>query len=208
MWFWVKHLSAAIVLLILAFVVLFSPDLFKSSPPEKPVRASQTAAQTFTNFYEQIRYSLDGSKDVSKEFIIELADTSDELTETLAARTNTVPELSANWTGSSIQRKFQQGSKIRDQMTGFADSEGIELLWTLPKDYVVKHYFHSEGDYLNTLRDIATAIAPDFQTPILVFLCPKERAAVITDKNNPFLDSNCTHLNAEAPARSPAPSPN
>lgn len=208
MWFWVKHLSAAIVLLILAFVVLFSPDLFKSSSPAKPVKASQTAAQTFTNFYEQIRYSLDGSKDVSKEFIIELADTSDELTETLAARTNTVPELSANWTGSSIQRKFQQGSKIRDQMTGFADSEGIELLWTLPKDYVVKHYFHSEGDYLNTLRDIATAIAPDFQTPILVFLCPKERAAVITDKNNPFLDSNCTHLNAEAPARSPAPSPN
>jgi len=209
MWFWVKHLSAAVVLLIIAFVVLFSPDLLQSSSTTTtPAKRSQTAAQTFTNFYEQIRYSLDGSKDVSKEFIVELADTSDKLTETLAARTNTVPELSANWTGNSIQRKFQQGSKIRDQMADFADSEGIELLWTLPKDYVVKHYFHSEGDYLNTLRDIATAIAPDFQTPILVFLCPKERAAVITDKNSPFLESNCTHLNAEAPARFPAPTPN
>ncbi|WP_164852429.1 TcpQ domain-containing protein [Rheinheimera riviphila] len=208
MWFWVKHLSAAVVLLIIAFVVLFSPDLFQSSPSKAPVKVSQTAAQTFTNFYEQIRYSLDGSKDVAKEFIVELPDTSDKLTQTLASRTNTVPELGPNWTGNSTQRKFQPGSKIREQMTGFAGSEGIELIWTLPKDYVVKHYFHSEGDYLATLRDIATAIAPDFQTPILVFLCPKERAAVITDKHNPFLDSNCTHLNAEAPARSPAPRPN
>lgn len=208
MWFWVKHLSAAVVLLVLAFVVLFNPDLFKSSTTAAPTKVSQTAAQTFTNFYEQIRYSLDGSRDVSKEFIVELPDTSDKLTQTLAARTDTVPALAPNWTGNSTQRKFQAGSKIRDQMSGFADSEGVELIWTLPRDYVVKHYFHSEGDYLNTLRDIATAIAPDFQTPILVFLCPKERAAVITDKNNPFLETNCTHLNPEPPARSQAPSPN
>lgn len=207
MWFWVKHLSAAVVLLIIAFVVLFSPDLFKSSTTAT-TKVSRTAAQTFTNFYEQIRYSLDSTKDLDKKFIIELPDTSDKLTQTLAARTNTVPELGPKWTGNSTQRKFQAGSKIRDQMTGFADSEGIELIWTLPRDYVVKHYFHSNGDYLATLRDIATAIAPDFQTPVLVFLCPKERAAVITDKNNPFLEANCTQLNAEAPARTPAPTPN
>ena len=207
MWFWVKHLSAAAVLLIIAFVVLFNPDLFKSSTTAT-TKVSRTAAQTFTNFYEQIRYSLDSTKDVDKKFIIELPDTSDKLTQTLASRTNTVPALGPNWTGNSSQRKFQAGSKIRDQMTGFAESEGIELIWTLPRDYVVKHYFHSEGDYVAALRDIAAAIAPDFQTPVLVFLCHKERAAVITDKNNPFLDSNCTHLNAEQPARNPAPLPN
>jgi hypothetical protein len=138
---------------------------------------------------------------MSKEYIIKLPDTSDKLTETLSGRTNTVPPLTEKWSGNSVQRKFAAGSKVRDQMSSFADAEGIELIWTLPRDYVVKHYFHSEGDYLDALRDIATAIAPDFQTPVLVFLCPKERAAVITDKNNPFLDNNCTQLNAELPVR-------
>jgi uncharacterized protein YukE len=207
MWFWVKHLTAAVILLILAGVVLFYPDLFKSTT-EKTTVLSRNAAQNFTNFYEQIRYSLDATKDRSKEYIINLPDTSDQLTDTLSARTNTVPPLAAKWTGNSVQRKFSAGSKIRDEMSGFADTEGIELIWTLPRDYVVKHYFHSEGDYVAALRDIAAAIAPDFQSPVLVFLCHKERAAVITDKNNPFLDSNCTHLNAEEPARNPAPSPN
>lgn len=207
MWFWVKHLTAAVLLLILAGVVLFYPDLFKSTT-EKTTVLSRNAAQNFTNFYEQIRYSLDATKDRSKEFIINLPDTSDQLTDTLSARTNTVPPLAAKWTGTSVQRKFSAGSKIRDEMSGFADAEGIELIWTLPRDYVVKHYFHSEGDYLAALRDIAAAIAPDFQTPVLVFLCHKERAAVITDKNNPFLESHCTHLNAEEPARPLTPSPN
>lgn len=207
MWFWVKHLTAAVILLVVAGVVLLYPDLFKSSSQTTAV-ISKNAAQNFTNFYEQIRYSLDATKDLSKEYIIKLPDTSDQLTDTLSARTNTVPPLAEQWTGNSVQRKFSAGSKIRDEMTGFADAEGIELIWTLPRDYVVKHYFHSEGDYLNALRDIAAAIAPDFQTPVLVFLCPKERAAVITDKNNPFLEGNCTHLNAEAPRLSPAPLPN
>jgi len=207
MWFWVKHLTAAVILLIVAAVVLFTPDLFKSSTETTTV-LTRSAAQNFTNFYEQIRYSLDATKDLSKEFVIKLPDTSDQLTETLSARTNTVPPLAEKWTGNTVQRKFSAGSKIRDEMTGFADAEGIELIWTLPRDYVVKHYFHSEGNYLAALRDIASAIAPDFQTPVLVFLCPKERAAVITDKQNPFLESHCTHLNAEAPARPQAPSPN
>jgi uncharacterized protein YukE len=207
MWFWVKHLTAAVILLIVAMVVLFHPDLFKSSTETTTV-ISRNAAQNFTNFYEQIRYSLDATKDLSKEYIIKLPDTSDQLTETLSARTNTVPPLADKWAGKSVKRKFSAGSKIRDEMTNFADAESIELIWTLPRDYVVKHYFHTEGNYLNALRDIAAAIAPDFQTPVLVFLCPKERAAVITDKNNPFLDTNCTQLNAEEPARLPAPSPN
>ena len=55
MWFWVKHLTAAVLLLVIAGVVLFSPDLFKSST-QTTVVMSKSAAQNFTNFYEQIPY--------------------------------------------------------------------------------------------------------------------------------------------------------
>ena len=204
MWFWLKHLTAAAILLIAAFVLLFNPNILTSPPAAtKPIASSASvpgsAAEGFTNFYQMLRYSLDASRDRAKEFIIELPDTSDQLSSTLTARTNTVPALDPKWTGKSQQRKFEAGSKLRDQMAAYASTEGIELFWTLPRDYVVKHYFQSDSNYLTTLKNIASAIAPDFQTPVLVFFCPKERAAVVTDKCNPFLDTECTQLNLEPP---------
>ncbi len=211
MWFWIKHLTAAVVLLGLAFVLLFKPELIHFNPdaavdPKKPAKTS--AAKEFTNFYEQLRYSLDATADSSKEYVIKLKDTSDSLTSTLASRTNTVPALDGNWQGSATNRQFTTGSKIRDQMAGFANDEGIELIWTLPKDYVVKHYFESGGDYLSSLKDIVSAISPDFETPLLAYFCPKERAAVVTDKPNPFLQDNCRLINGEKQQLRALPSAN
>ena len=211
MWFWVKHLTAAVVLLGLAFVLLFKPELINFNPEpaadaKKPVKTS--ASKEFTNFYEQLRYSLDATVDSSKEYVIKLQDTSDSLTSTLVSRTNTVPALDGNWQGSETNRQFTTGSKIRDQMAGFASAEGIELIWTLPKDYVVKHYFESGGDYLSSLKDIVTAISPDFETPLLAYFCPKERAAVVTDKPNPFLQENCRLINGEKQQLRALPSAN
>jgi hypothetical protein len=196
MWFWVKHLAAAIILIMLAAILLLFPEKFQTVTPQIVV-TSKNAAVQFTDFYEQIRFSLDSTGNISDEFIVKLKDTSSELEDTLLDRTNTVPPLEPNWRGKALQRRFQPGSKIRDEMTAYADTEGVELLWTLPRDYIVKHYFHTEGDYLTTLKEIATAIAPDFESPILVYFCPNERAAVITDKTNAFVQSSCQRLNPE-----------
>jgi hypothetical protein len=196
MWFWIKHLAAAAILIVLAAVLLLFPEKFQTVTPQIAA-SSKTAAAEFTDFYEQIRFSLDATGNISEEFIVKLKDTSSELEQTLNARTDTVPPLETNWRGQKVQRRFQPGSKVRDEMTSYADSEGVELLWTLPRDYIVKHYFHTEGDYLSTLKEIATAIAPDFEKPILVYFCPNERAAVITDRSNEFMLSNCQRLNPE-----------
>jgi hypothetical protein len=211
MWFWIKHLSAALVLLGLAFVLLVKPELINFNPDaaaeqKKPTKSS--AAKEFTNFYEQLRYSLDATADSSKEYVIKLKDTSDKLTSTLVSRTNTVPPLAGNWQGSVTNRQFTTGSKVRDQMAGFANDEGIELIWTLPRDYVVKHYFESGGDYLSSLNDIVSAIAPDFETPVLAYFCPRERAAIVTDKPNQFLEENCRLINGEKQKLRALPSAN
>lgn len=201
MGFWFKHITALVILFALAGVLLFYPDLLQ--PKTEPVKfeAKKAAAMQFTNFYEQLRYSLDTSVDKSKEFIIKLTDTSDQLTTTLENRTNTVPEMPVNWSGTVTNRKFEPGSKVREHMIDFAKQEDMELIWTLPRDYVVKHYFQSEGHYLKTLKDIAKAISPDFESPVRAYFCPKQRAAVLTDKPNMFVEQNCQHLNAEEAKR-------
>jgi hypothetical protein len=196
MWFWVKHLAAAVILIALAAIILLFPEKFQTVTPQIAASSKHAAAE-FTDFYEQIRFSLDATGNISEEFIVKLKDTSNALEKTLQDRTDTVPPLASNWRGQKVQRRFQPGSKVRDEMTAYADSEGVELLWTLPRDYIVKHYFHTEGDYLSTLKEIATAIAPDFEKPILVYFCPNERAAVITDRSNDFMQTNCLRLNPE-----------
>ncbi len=187
MGFWFKHIVALVFLLGLAAVLLFYPDLLLPKSEPAKVQIKTAAAMEFTNFYEQLRYSLDTSVDKSKEFIVKLTDTSDQLTTTMESRTNTVREMPEN----------RRGSKVREHMIDVARQEDMELYWTLPRDYIVKHYFQSEGDYLKTLKDIAKAIAPDFENPVRAYFCPKQRAAVLTDKPNLFLEQNCQHLNAE-----------
>ena len=128
MWFWIKHLMAAVVLLGLAFVLLFKPELINFNPdaavdPKKTAKTS--AAKEFTNFYEQLRYSLDATVDSSKEYVIKLKDTSDSLTSTLASRTNTVPALDGNWQGSETNRQFTTGSKKSDHMARFSSPHSI-----------------------------------------------------------------------------------
>lgn len=199
--FWIKHLLIVVILLALGVVLLLFPDLFLSKSEPSKERIKQSAALEFTNFYEQLRYSLDASVDKSKEFLIDLIDSSDTLTSSLENRTNTVPPMPDNWHGVKRNRKFEQGTRLRDHMIAFAKEEEMELYWTLPRDYVVKHYFQSEGNYLETLKDIATAIGPDFDTPVLAYFCPKQRAAVLTNKANEFVLQNCRHLNAEPAVR-------
>lgn len=205
MGFWIKHIVAAVALIILAFVILVHPEwigLVTSSSNGTPAATQSSiprssAAQKFTTFYEQLRYSLDSAGERSKEFIVELPDTSSNLQQQLTQRSNSVNALPENWKTEPTTRKFSEGSKVREQMMAYAKAEGIDLYWTLPRDYIVKHYFESNEDYLNTLRDVVGAISSDFENPVGVYFCPKERAAVVTDKLNEHLLHNCRQLNAE-----------
>lgn len=209
MGFWFKHIVAMLVLLLLAALLLFNPEWMKPSPElQKAPIARKTASLEFTNFYEQLRYSLDTTADRAKEYVINLTDTSASLTQILESRTNTVVPMSPNWQGAVMNRKFVPDSQLRDQMAEFAKAEGLELMWTLPRDYVIKHHFQDEASYLSTLTDVSAAIAPDFEFPLLVYFCPAQRAAVVTDKQNQFLEQNCRHLNPEPVKKRQIPAAN
>lgn len=202
--FWVKHAIAAVILLVLALLILLKPDLIGlqgvDSPAAEDPKATanaprSVAAQKFTSFYEQLRYALETSNEDNKKNVIDLPDTSKDLQSTLEQRAKDVPPLEKNWKSKVVNRKFSEGSKVREQMMAYAQQEGIELIWTLPKDYVVKHYFESEKDYLNTLKEVISAISTDFEKPVGVYFCPRERAAVVTDRLTEHLLKNCRQLN-------------
>ncbi|HEX5791967.1 MAG TPA: TcpQ domain-containing protein [Rheinheimera sp.] len=185
MWFWIRNLSLLVILGALAYAIFTKPDFL--------IRKDSTnvAAEGFSEFYSKIRGSIaDGAKELS-QFKLPLPDTSDRLTKQLQQRANVVVPGEPNWRGQVTNRRFREGDTVKTKLTEYAQTEGMALFWTLPRDYVVKQYFQTETTLIETIHEIAVAIAPDFHSPVMAYYCPRERAAVITDKANDHLQKNC-----------------
>ncbi|HSG52987.1 MAG TPA: TcpQ domain-containing protein [Rheinheimera sp.] len=185
MWFWVRNITLLVVLGGLAYAILTKPDFLIRKD------SANVAAEGFSEFYGKIRGSIaDGARELS-EFKLSLPDTSDRLTQQLMQRSKVVVPGDKNWRGLVTDRRFREGDTVKTKLTEFARAENTELFWTLPRDYVVKQYFQTDTTLIETIYEIAVAIAPDFSSPVLAYYCPRERAAVITDKENNYLRQNC-----------------
>lgn len=185
MWFWIRNIILLLLLGGFAYLLLTKPDLILRTD-----KVNQ-AADGFSEFYGKIRGSIaDGARELSK-FKLTLPDTSDQLTQQLQQRALVVVPGQDDWRGKVMDRRFREGDTVKTKLTEFARAEGLELFWTLPRDYVIKQYFQIDSSLIDTVHQIAQAIAPDFHSPVLSFYCPKERAAVITDKTNDHLTQHC-----------------
>ena len=193
MWFWIRNITLLVLLGGLAYAILTKTDfIFRKD-------SANVAAEGFSEFYSKIRGSIaDGARELS-EFKLSLPDTSDRLTQQLMQRSKVVVPGDKNWRGLVTDRRFREGDTIKTKLTEFARAENTELFWTLPRDYVVKQYFQTDTTLIETIYEIAVAIAPDFRSPVLAFYCPRERAAVITDKENDYLKQNC--MPADTPVK-------
>ena len=193
MWFWVRNITLLVVLGGLAYAILTKPDFLIRKD------SANVAAEGFSEFYGKIRGSIaDGARELS-EFKLSLPDTSDRLTQQLMQRSKVVVPGDKNWRGLVTNRRFREGDTVKTKLTEFARAENTELFWTLPRDYVVKQYFQTDTTLIETIYEIAVAIAPDFSSPVLAYYCPRERAAVITDKQNDYLRQNC--MPADTPVK-------
>ncbi|MCH8536725.1 MAG: toxin co-regulated pilus biosynthesis Q family protein [Alkalimonas sp.] len=187
MWFWVRSLIIVVVLGSIVYLLLIRPEFF-SIDREKGNRA----AEGLSSFYERIRGTV---ADIELgDFVIRLPDTSSRLTQQLEQRALQVNPVSDNWQGQNTDRRFREGDTVKTKLTEYANAEGMELYWTLPRDYVVKQYFQTNGPLLDTVTEITAAIEPDFPNPLLSYLCHNERALVITDRPNTYVREHCQRL--------------
>lgn len=195
MWFWIKHLLLAALLLILAAIVMFKPELLYFKP-EKLSERSSDAVKGFTDFYSNIRSSFADKDDGSADFVIELTEDHSNLIPLLRDRANRMVALPENWKGNKTDRRFRVGDTLKTVLTIQGRKEGVELFWVLSKDYKVKHYFQTDFTYISAIQEASQAISSDFEEPIQAYFCNVSRAVVLTDKIIPFLQQNCININA------------
>lgn len=197
MWFWVRNIILLLILSSIGYVLLARPDLIKVS------NRTNQAAEGFSNFYSSIRSSISDSANKLSKFKLTLPDTSADLTSQLQQRVITVIPLETNWRGQITDRRFREGETVKTVLDRYATEQNIQLYWTLPRDYVVKNYFQTNSSLIGAIYDISRAIAPDFSSPVLAYFCPQERAAIITDKANTYVQQRCVLMQPDTATQKP-----
>ncbi|CAM3743640.1 Toxin co-regulated pilus biosynthesis protein Q C-terminal domain-containing protein [Rheinheimera salexigens] len=185
MWFWIRNIILLLILGSVGYVLLARPDILVLS------NRTNKAAEGLSNFYSSIRSSISDSAGKISDFRLVLPDTSEDLTDKLQQRTAIVTPLEVIWRGQVSDRRFREGETLKNRLTDYAQQQGIQLYWTLPRDYIVKHYFQTDTSLIGTVYEISQAIAPDFASPVLAYFCPQQRAAIITDKANSYIQQHC-----------------
>ncbi len=217
MWFWIKNLLLAVILITVAIILItdqgssvllqFAKD---SQPaPQKTVVKTKTsvtpeqsdgafasttteAGKGLSSFYGKIKEDLLGNgKTIGDGFVLKVDRPTQSVDEQLQNRALMVNPGSPNWQGETEDRHFRTGETIREILSNYAEKEGIVLIWRLERDYIIKHYFQVESNFVGALGSVAKALDSDFERDVFAYYCPRERAAIITYDTSSYLTNNC-----------------
>lgn len=194
--FWLRHILLALVVLIVGGAVIWLQQRNESAPKpeESQVRKPD---QGLTEFYEEYRLSskTPHQEEVS-DFVMELNDKEVPLGRRLESMESRSKPVSGRWVGEHKYRSFKAGSTLREVITQYAQREGMQVIWELDQDFVVKNHFQMDDTIVGSLHTLAKAIDGNFEGEVRSFFCPKQRSLVITDKPVEYLFKYCTETSS------------
>ncbi|GAW96905.1 MULTISPECIES: TcpQ domain-containing protein [Colwellia] len=162
--------------------------------------STNAAALGLSKFYANLYGDMDGKGPKIRNNIVYLPEPKGDLTKLLQAREKLVRPYKKNWQGSIKSRPFRRGETLNRKLAEYSDKDGIDLIWWLNRDYVVKDPFRIEKNILTTTFQVAKAIEGHFESGLSVFFCHRQRAIVVIESApQPFLDEECILLASEKP---------
>ena len=176
------------------------PQQAKSSAADYQQGRTSTnaAAIGLSKYYANLRGDMDGKGPKIRNYIVYLPEPKGDLTKLLQAREMMVRPYKKNWQGSIESRPFRRGETLNQKLAEYSDKDGIDLIWWLNRDYVVKDPFRIEKNILKTSFQVAKAIEGHFESGLSIFFCNRQRAIVIIESApQPFLDEECILLASE-----------
>lgn len=194
--FWAKHLGVAVAVLIVAGIVVYfyRGSLTESSPEASSQEKSISSG--LSEFYREYRMtSTEVVEDEASDFVIELNDSDESLDNQLADMSSNLKPASRRWVGEHKYRSFKAGNTLREAITRFAQQEGMQVIWDLDQDFVIKSQFQMNNTIVGSLADIAKAVNANFENEVGTYVCPRQRSLVVTEEETPFLKKNCSEVN-------------
>jgi hypothetical protein len=158
------------------------------------------AAVGLSKFYANLHGDMNDKGPKIRNNIVYLPDPKGDIEKLLLARERVVRPYKENWRGTVESRPFRRGETLNQKLSEYSEKDGVELIWWLNRDYVVKDPFRIEKNILKTSFQIAKAIEGHFESGLSIFFCNRQRAIVVIESApHPFLDEECTPLKSDNP---------
>ena len=161
-------------------------------------KTENAAALGLSKFYANLHGDMQGTGPKIRNNIVYLPEPKGNLEELLQAREMVVRPYRKNWQGTIQSRPFRKGQTLNQKLAEYSEKDGLELIWWLNRDYVIKDPFRIEKDILTTTYQVAKAIEGHFPSGLSIFFCNRQRAIVVIETApNSFLDEECILLKSK-----------
>jgi hypothetical protein len=193
--FWAKQIAIAVVLVIAAGVLIYILQTHEESPTPASQKEEKSVSKGLSEFYRDFRMSsTDPLEDEQGDFVLDIAGVDPDLDSKLAKMSSQTRPVEKNWTGEHKYRTFAEGNTLREAISQYAQAEGMQLIWNLEQDFVIKHQFQLDNTVAGSLAKIASAIDSSFEGEVTAYLCAEQRSLVVTAEETDFLKNQCRRV--------------
>lgn len=171
------------ILLIVGFIYWGTDESNQTS--ENPV------AKGVAKFYAEVRKAVKPGGSRLDDFTIELPKPVKTPNERLEERREQVSGGSPVWQGEHKKRSFKENETMKTVLQRFAQEEGLEVIWDLQYDYIIKQHFAETGNLKSLIHTIGKVVAGDYREPVYSIYCPRERTVVLTTTKSDYMKASC-----------------
>lgn len=191
--FWVKHIGLALALILVAAVLIYLQNKgfdTDSGPPKE----EKSVSKGLSDFYSEFRSSGSAEEELATDFVVDLPASGQSLDQQLRKRSATLNPAKENWVGEHKYRSFKAGNTLREAITEYAEKEGMQVVWDLNQDFVIKHHFQLKSTIVGSLSQIASAVNSNFEGDVHTYVCARQRSLVVTDTLTDYVRKNCSKV--------------
>jgi len=217
--FWLRNIIFGAILIALIFLLFDNQALLFPDTPEenkksqdvtvidpsnkattikeipRPIKKSKNAAADgLSRFYANLHGDDDSSGPKIRNNIVYLPDPKGDIVKLLEARRMVTRPLRKNWRGTNENHPFRLGETLFQKLSEYANNEGLEVIWWLNRDFIVKDPFRINKEIIKTAYQVGNAVGGHFPEGINVYFCNQQRTLVLIDLPIPYLDEECILL--------------
>jgi hypothetical protein len=164
---------------------------------KKPVEAKKSknaAADGLSKFYANLHGDKNEKGPKIRNNIVYLPDPEGDLEQILEARRLISRALPKNWTGKTDSHPFRLGETLFQKLSEYAQDNGLEVIWWLNRDFVVKDAFRVNKNIITTSYQVGKAIEGHFENGLSIYFCYQQRTIVLIENDIPYLANECMLL--------------
>lgn len=222
--FWLRNIILGAILIALASALLLNQELLFSSNQDsfddsvvtsagphpieqvKPVelepvtdimssdKSTNSAADGLSRFYANLHGDDNESGPKIRNNIVYLSEPTGDLAQILEAKRLITRPLRKNWTGNTDNHPFRLGETLFQKLSEYTQENGLEVIWWLNRDFLVKDAFRINKDIITTSYQVGKAIEGHFENGLSIYFCYQQRTIVLIEYTIPYLENGCLLL--------------